>query len=235
MGLDERVLIVPSSEFDALGRFQGFLPEADRYLDHLLAPGLGSFRERRKVEDDPNWQQIIPYVVFRSGIQVFTYARGKSGTEARLRTLRSLGVGGHVAEADADGVASRAAYEVALHRELHEEVALGSPGLLTTVGLINDDSNPVGRVHLGVVHLYELNRPEVSSREDALADPCFLTVDELIARRDEFETWSQIVIDVVLAGTASMNLTCSHRAATAFPTACGKSNGIKRGSGNVLS
>ena len=204
MGLDERVLIVPARELDALGRFQGFSPEADRYLDHLLAPGFPTFRPRFEVEDDPTWKQIIPYVVFRSGDQVFTYARGKSGTEARLRQLRSLGVGGHVAEEDADGRATRDAYEVALHRELAEEVALGSPGRLSTIGLINDDSNPVGQVHLGVVHLYELDKPLVESREDALADPAFMTIADLIASRDGFETWSQIVIDAVLGGVASL-------------------------------
>ena len=200
MGMSERVLVVPSSEFDALGRFQGFSPEADRYLDALLAPGLPTFRPRFEVEDDRNFQQIIPYVVFRSGDQVFTYARGKVGTEARLRTLRSIGVGGHVAEEDADGRATRDAYEAALRRELAEEVAILSPGRLSTIGLINDDSNPVGQVHIGVVHLYELDRPDVESLEDALADPYFLPIPDLIARRGEFETWSQIVIDAILIG-----------------------------------
>ena len=204
MGLDERVLIVPAREFDALGRFQGFSPAADRYLDHLLAPGLPTFRPRSEVEDDPAWKQIIPYVVFRAGDLVFTYARGKSGTEARLRQLRSLGVGGHVAEEDADGRATRDAYEVALHRELAEEVTLGSPGRLTTVGLINDDSNPVGQVHLGVVHLYDLDEPLVEPREAALADPAFVSLADLIATRDRFETWSQVVIDAVLGGVAAV-------------------------------
>ena len=203
MGLDERVLIVPAAELDALGRFQGFCPDADRYLAHLLAPGLGSFRPRREVEDDPQFKQLIPYVVFRSGDQVFTYARGKAGTEARLRALRSLGVGGHVAEEDAEGRATLEAYEAALHRELAEEVTLGAPGLLTTVGLINDDSNPVGQVHLGVVHLYDLDQPLVESREAALADAHFLSITDLIAHRDQFETWSQIVIDAVLNGAAA--------------------------------
>ena len=194
MGLDERVLIVPSRELDALGRFQGFSPEAERYLDHLLTPGLATFRPRFEVEDDPSFKQLIPYVIFRAGDQVFTYARGKSGTEARLRALRSLGGGGHVAEEDAEGRATRAAYEAALHRELLEEVAIASPGRLSTVGLINDDSNPVGRVHLGVVHLHDLDHPAVESREDALADAAFWSLADLLAHRDRFETWSQIVL-----------------------------------------
>jgi len=144
MGLSERVLVVPSSEFDALGRFQGFSPEADRYLNALLVPELATFRARSEVEDDPSFQQIIPYVIFRSGELVFTYVRGKSGGETRLRKLRSIGVGGHVAEADAEGRGTVEAYDLALLRELEEEVEIASPGQIRRVGLINDDSNPVG-------------------------------------------------------------------------------------------
>ena len=201
MGLSERVLVVPAAEFDALGRFQGFSHDADRYLDALLVPGLAGFRPRFEVEDDPSFKQIIPYVVFRSGGLVFTYVRGQGGGEARLRKLRSLGVGGHVAEADAEGRGTLDAYEMALLRELEEEVDVRSPGRMTRLGLINDDSNPVGLVHLGVVHLFDLDRPEVVPREDALADPEFVPAVDLPGRRDQFETWSQICIDA-LAGPA---------------------------------
>jgi len=200
VGLSERVLVVPSAEFDALGRFQGFSPEADRYLDALLRPGLATFRARSEVEDDPSFQQIIPYVVFRSGGLVFTYVRGQSGGESRLRRLRSLGVGGHVSEADAEGRGTVEAYELALRRELDEEVDVRSPGRMARLGLINDDSNPVGLVHLGVVHLCDLDRLDITPREDALADPEFLPVLGLQARREEFETWSRFCIDVLTAG-----------------------------------
>ena len=198
MGLDERVLVVPGSEFDRLGRFQGFSAEADRYLAALLAPRLGSFLARRDVEDDPGFKQIIPYVIFRSGDAVFTYRRGKTQGEARLHRLRSLGVGGHVAEADADGQSTLDAYELALRRELDEEVAIGSEGVLRRVGLINDDSNAVGAVHLGVVYVYELDRPSVTPREEGLADPEFLEVSDLRRYLGEFETWSQICITAML-------------------------------------
>ena len=197
MGLDERVLVVPSAAFDRLGRFQGFSNQADRYLSTLLTPELATFKARFEVEDDPSFKQIIPYVVFRSQGKVFTYVRGKSGGEARLRKLRSLGVGGHVAEADADGRGTLDAYELALSRELAEEVAIGSPGRMTRLGLINDDSNPVGQVHLGVVHLYDLDEPLVTPLEDALADPEFVRVEDLPALRDQFETWSQFCIEFI--------------------------------------
>ncbi len=200
MGLSERVLVVPSAKFDTLGRFQGFSPEADRYLEALLVSEVAGFRPRSEVEDDPSFKQIIPYVVFRAGSVVFTYVRGKSGGESRLRRLRSLGVGGHVAEADAEGRGTLEAYDMALLRELEEEVDIRSPGRISRLGLINDDSNPVGLVHLGVVHLYDLDRPDLVPREDALADPEFLPIADLDARPGEFETWSQICIDALPDG-----------------------------------
>jgi predicted NUDIX family phosphoesterase len=194
----ERVLVVPAAEFDRLGRFQGFSGEAERYLGRLLTPELAQFRPRSQVEDDPGFKQIIPYVIFRSGDRVFCYTRGKSQGEVRLHRLRSLGVGGHVAEADADGRATLDAYELALRRELDEEVAIQSGGSIRRVGLINDDSNPVGQVHLGVVHLYELQQPAVTPREDGLAGAEFLPLAQIRELRSQFETWSQICIDQIL-------------------------------------
>ncbi|MGP0066065.1 MAG: phosphoesterase [Isosphaeraceae bacterium] len=194
MKSDERVLVVPSAELDALGRFQGFSSDADRYLSTLLVPELMAYHPRSQVEDDPTFKQIIPYVVFRYADSVFCYTRGKSQGEARLHRLRSLGVGGHVSEEDAHGAKSLDAYEAAMRREIDEEVEIRSPGRIRRVGLINDDSTPVGRVHLGVVHLYELDRPEVSPREEGLAEARFLGIESIQSVRDEFETWSQICI-----------------------------------------
>src|SRR5205823_3238850 len=133
-----------------------------------------------------------------SGGEVFCYTRGGSGGEARLRRRRSLGVGGHVAEEDAEGRGTLDAYEMALRRELDEEVEVSSDGLLRRVGLINDDATPVGRVHLGVVHVYDLQRPAVAPRESALSEPGFVPVARLRAEWDRFETWSQVCIDAFL-------------------------------------
>jgi predicted NUDIX family phosphoesterase len=182
-------------ELDRLGRFQGFSGEAERYLHALLVPELAQFRPRSEVEDDPSLKQIIPYVVFRCGDAVFCYTRGKSQGEARLHRLRSLGVGGHVAEEDAEGRPTLEAYELAMRRELDEEVEVASPGEVRRMGLINDDSTAVGQVHLGVVHLFELERPAVSPRELGLADAEFVPLDRLREERSQFETWSQICID----------------------------------------
>src|SRR6516165_1002049 len=125
--VDERVLVVPSDELDRIGRFQGFSPDVDRYLSALLVPALMQYRPRSEVEDDPGYKQIIPYVVFRCNGDVFCYTRGKSQGESRLHRLRSLGVGGHVSEEDAQGGTDLDAYEAAMRREIDEEVAIASP------------------------------------------------------------------------------------------------------------
>jgi predicted NUDIX family phosphoesterase len=196
--VDERVLVVPSAELDRLGRFQGFSSEAERYVTALLVPALMQYRPRSEVEDDPSFKQIIPYVVFRCADAVFCYTRGKSQGEARLHRLRSLGVGGHVSEEDAQGGKSLDAYESAMRREIDEEVLVTSPGLIRRVGLINDDATPVGRVHLGVVHLFELEEAHVTAREEGLAEATFLPLAAISAIQHEFETWSQICIASVL-------------------------------------
>lgn len=195
-----RILVVPASELDRLGRFQGFSGEAERYLEVLLAPGMARFLPRAEMEQDPSYKQLIPYVVFRAGDAVFCYTRGTSQGEARLHRLRSLGVGGHVDEEDADGEPTREAYERALRREIEEEVSVGSPGRLRLAGLINDDETAVGQVHLGVVHVYELERAEVRPREEGLAEAGFVGLGEVSRERERFESWSRICLESVLGG-----------------------------------
>jgi len=109
-----------------------------------------------------------------------------------LRALRSVGVGGHIS-ADEDAAAEDP-YRAGMLRELREELAIDSPYRETMFGLINDDSTPVGQVHLGVVHLLELDAPRVSPREAALAAAGFAPLAELRAAAAEFETWSQFVL-----------------------------------------
>lgn len=191
---EERVLCVPTAAVDSIGHFQGFWPDAPAYLDALLKPGIAKFVRRGDCETDPSLKQIIPYVVFLAGDEVFVYTRGKTQGESRLHALRSLGVGGHVAEEDAAGGCTREAYELALKRELDEEVRVQAQGRMRTAGLINDDSTPVGQVHLGVVHLYEIESALIDPLEAGLADAAFLSIASAHALANQFETWSQICL-----------------------------------------
>jgi predicted NUDIX family phosphoesterase len=196
--LAERVLVVPTELFHRLGYFQGFASESDRYLQELLSPAHTSYRPRHEVEEDPSFKQLIPYVIFRhrdsaGQDSVFQYTRGKGQGEQRLHSKRSVGVGGHISVDDEQSELS-ATYNEGMRRELAEEVNIGAAYELRCVGLINDDETPVGRVHLGVVHLCDVNEPTVTPREPDIALSGFRPVGELLADLDGFETWSQIAL-----------------------------------------
>lgn len=191
----ERVLVIPTAVFHRAGVFQGFCARLDDYLPTVLDPRHFSYRPREEVETDPSFKQLIPYVVLRWGDQVFHYTRGKRATESRLQALRSLGVGGHICADDSSLFESP--YRQAMLRELAEEVHLDTTYQERCLGLINDDSTPVGQVHLGIVHVFELAAPKVERREQVLTRAGFAPLAELREQRTEFETWSQFVMDVL--------------------------------------
>jgi predicted NUDIX family phosphoesterase len=192
MPTDEKVLVIPTQVFMAAGYFHGFRPADGAFLAAILDPAAFQFRPRSEVETDPNFKQLIPYVVLRCGNDLFHYRRGAAGTEARLRALRSVGIGGHISEDDARGGIDP--YQTGMRREVLEEVTIGCLRTEHFLGFINDDRTPVGSVHLGVVHVFDLNERDAHSRESALAEAGFAPLAELAARADEFETWSQFVL-----------------------------------------
>ena len=193
MATDERVLVIPTERFRAAGYFQGFRPADDAFRAAILDPTSFSFRPRSEVETDPSFKQLIPYVVLKCGNSLFHYRRGAAGGEKRLASKCSLGIGGHISEADAAG--SGDLYRNGMLRELNEETAIGCEYAERLFGFINDDRSLVGSVHLGVVHLLELTEPCVSSREAAISDAGFSPLVELASRAEEFETWSQFVLE----------------------------------------
>lgn len=188
----EQVLVIPTAVFHRLGQFQGFSPEVQRYLPALLQPEHLSYLPRPQAENDPSFKQLIPYVVLRWRDQLFHYRRGRAGSEARLRALRSLGVGGHINPGDGS---QADAYRAGLEREIAEEIHLECPFREQVLGLINDDANAVGQVHLGIVHLFDLERPQVRRREAILADDGFAALAELRRQSEQFETWSRFLLE----------------------------------------
>lgn len=189
---EEQVLAIPTAVLHQAGHFQGFTPDVNHYLPRLLDPRLLCYLPRSAAELDPSFKQIIPYVVLRWRDQVFHYTRGRGGSEARLRARRSIGVGGHISAAEDGSTADP--YRSGLMREIEEEVEVGVVRTERCIGLINDDSTPVGQVHLGVVHLFDLEQPTARRREAVLADAGFAPLAELCACIDEFETWSQFLL-----------------------------------------
>lgn len=195
----ERILVVPTSRFHDIGYFQGFCRDAERYVGELFdGPDL-SFRLRGEMEEDASFKQLIPYVLFRyqddgKAVQLFQYTRGTGLGEGRLHRLGSVGIGGHISDVDARGSGRGDVYAQGLKRELDEEVIIETPYTAACVGLINDDTTPVGQVHLGVVHIFDVERPDVRPREDEMLEAGFRPVEQILRELDRFETWSQIAV-----------------------------------------
>lgn len=189
----EHVLCVPTLLFHELGHFQGFTADVDRYLSTLLDPTYTSYRPRNEVEEDPSFKQLIPYCIFRHDGKIFYYTRGGGSGESRLKSKRSVGIGGHISTDDAEHADS--VYRVGLEREIAEEVHLESAFTETCVGMINDDETEVGKVHLGVVHIFDLEVPKVRPREESIQETGFAQPSELVRELDRFETWSQICLN----------------------------------------
>ena len=181
---EENILVVRRSLFDQLGAFQGLCFDVDRYLPAFLARENNFFTPRGPAEQNPELKQIIPYV------------RGKKAGEQRLVAKGSIGIGGHMNDGDEGLFAlDREAYNVAVQREVAEEVFIETKFTNHVVALLNDDSNEVGKVHLGVVHIFRLEALAARKRESVITESGFLTVAELRARREALETWSQLCVD----------------------------------------
>ena len=183
----EHVLVVPTELLHRLGHFQGFSSDADRYVGVLLDPANTGYRPRHEVENDPSYKQLIPYVVLchedGSGCEtIFQYTRGMRQDESRLRGKRSVGIGGHISLKDSASNGTGSAYLEGMARELAEEVSIETPYRERCVGLINDDDTDVGRVHLGIVHLFAVERPAVVARESEIVDGSFRPVRERTSR-----------------------------------------------------
>ncbi len=200
----EQALVIPQSVVEACAIADGFSDRGEGLVPTLLLHG--EFRPRGpELESDETVRQIIPYIVLThlpadGRLHVYAYRRTPAAGESRLHGKRSIGLGGHVNSVD--GLAPLDAYQAGLLRELAEEVEI-SPANGTTfttfVGVIRDDSNPVGRVHLGFVEHVNLTDPVVQSKEADHADDGLHPLVDLLNDIDSFEPWSQLLLRSSLA------------------------------------
>jgi len=196
--MDQLVLVVAANRISEVGRFQGYSTGVEKYLSSLLSTSSNFFMLRVQAEQDTRYKQLIPYVVLRHEGSIFSYIRGKRSSEARLLAMRSIGVGGHIEPVDQSLFSSdRNMYLEAARREVSEEVKLDSPYNESIVALINDDSTDVGKVHLGIMHIWDLAEPKVTKREGLITQAGFVPIESLKASLDELETWSQIALQVL--------------------------------------
>jgi predicted NUDIX family phosphoesterase len=192
--MPEEVLVVPRVHLFPSGGFHGFSTgNVQGYLAAIAAHAF--FAPRDRVEEDPSLKQIIPYVVLRHEERIFLVHRTQSGAEARLREKLSIGLGGHITPNDVGDAADPV--EAGMQRELTEEVEVPHGWRARPVGVLNDDIEPVGRVHFGLVYIADLPSSAVRVRETSKLHGEFATLAEIRAAFAQLETWSQFVVDAI--------------------------------------
>ncbi len=190
--LDEHVLVFPANLLNQIGAFQGLAFNPNKYLDLILTRENHRFMRRSDAEEDFSYKQLIPYVIFYHNNKILSYQRGVLLSEERLLHNHSIGIGGHISVNDPNLFTTT--YEEGMYREVHEEVYIDSEYTDKIVALLNDDSNEVGKVHFGVIHILILQKPLIRKREKSINKPQFLSVEALKRSIDMYENWSKICI-----------------------------------------
>jgi predicted NUDIX family phosphoesterase len=198
MAQEEQILVIDREVLEQTGMFQGLVFDVQRYLKKIFAQGTARFMPRSQAEVDPAYKQLIPYVIMSCEGKYFSYVRGKRAGENRLTGLRSIGIGGHINPADNEVPLFdrdfRKMYDAALEREVAEEVSVETNHTDRIVALLNDESNEVGSVHLGIVHYWILDAPQIKKREQMITQMAFMSPAELHEVRNTMETWSQLCL-----------------------------------------
>jgi predicted NUDIX family phosphoesterase len=176
-------------------------------IDDLLQKNKAFFKNREEAEVDTSLKQIIPYCIIIQNSKILTYKRGKTSGESRLRSLWSCGIGGHINPIDEVNTSTnqkittnQEIVDIALLREIQEEFELpwnyDESDIGTkpyTVGIINDNSNSVGEVHLGLVKVLEIPPGPVLPKEDSIEELKFVCPEELLSMKASLESWSQLI------------------------------------------
>lgn len=149
------------------------------------------FYARPLMETDPTYKQIIPYLIFKHEDRYFLMQRSAQASEKRLQNKYSLGIGGHVRYEDLQNGASLFDWA---RREFHEEIAYEGNLTISTLGIINDDTNEVGKVHIGLALLLEGDSANISIRSE-LQSGKLLSITECAAHYDNLESWSAYIFD----------------------------------------
>ncbi|HUD49224.1 MAG TPA: hypothetical protein VMR33_20515 [Candidatus Baltobacteraceae bacterium] len=192
--LQESVLVVPRAVIDPLCQ-QVFTPEIAAVEQAVLANCR--FLERNLAEKDYQFKQVIPYVVVRHQDRCLLIWRTNKQTETRLHNLYSLGVGGHINNTDIPAPNSNIIL-TGMRRELNEEIAIEGEESCDLVGVINDDSNDVSRVHMGFVFVLRATTPRYTILEPGKYTAAWKTSGELASHHGQMESWAQIVYDNVV-------------------------------------
>lgn len=206
--MDEKILVIDRKYLfnDEELTFQGVMTD-NHFVKEIERRFKNYFEVRRgDAEDNPDWKQPIPYAIIKRGDSVFLYKRLKEGGESRLYEQLSIGVGGHM-----NALEGLHTWHYTLmgnlYRELNEELDIVADISMPMynpapkiIGLINDDSNDVGNVHIGVLSVLELpEQAEVHVKETDQLEGCWIRIRDLKKSPlfDRLENWSQMAVDIL--------------------------------------
>ncbi len=184
-------MVVPAKRLFSEKYLQGFGEASLFEIDEFVSK-YGMFMLRSLAESDPNYKQIIPYIIFKHQQKLFLFKRLEKSGERRLQNMYSIGVGGHINPIDGNEKTENI-LTISLRRELREELHYTAKVNPRIIGYINDDANDVGRVHFGVVYLIEGSSPNVHARETDKIDGKLVDFNDLATYEPLMETWSKIV------------------------------------------
>lgn len=194
----ENILVVPRDALFAQESFQGLSTTATKSVLDIIATHK-EFKPRSAMEEDPAYKQIIPYLIFKFEDRYFLMQRKSTSSEQRLKNKYSLGIGGHMRQ---DDMSNNATIFDWAKREFEEEINYTGNLTISTLGVLNDDSNPVGQVHLGLVLLLEGDSANITIRSE-LKSGQLITAHECLDFYQDLESWSQIIFDAILRNTLS--------------------------------
>lgn len=199
---DERILVVKRDTLFSSPAWHGIKQvDFSEYLNTIQQHK--EFLWRSEMEEDPKYKQIIPYLVFTHNDKYFLMQRRSTASEKRLQNKLSLGIGGHIKQEDLEPLVvspskdSRGKHNAIFNwarREFNEEVAYNGKLEIEPLGILNDDSNPVGQVHLGFVLLLKGDTDKIAVKSE-LKSGQLVSLDECKEKHEFMESWSQLVVD----------------------------------------
>ncbi len=190
--MNENILVVKRTTLFPLQAPQGLVSDTQQYLSTITQ--AQEFLPRARMEEDENYKQIIPYLIFKHTDRYFLMQRASTSSEQRLKNKYSLGIGGHMRQED---MAQGATIFDWAQREFHEEIDYQGSFTIRTLGILNDDTNPVGKVHLGLVLLLEGDSHQIKVKSE-LKSGQLVSLEECKAIYNSLESWSQIIFDAIL-------------------------------------
>lgn len=195
---DEQIIVVSREILfnNEKNAFNGFLSKNQSQGEEIF-DAFKNYEVKRRgdMEDNPSYKQLISYCLLENeNDEILVYQRLSGGGEERLHGQSSVGVGGHMNNVvGADSI--NEVLRVNAQRELHEEVGLTEDRSqnMEYIGFINDDTNEVGKVHIGVVFKIKVKSSDVEVKETDTLKINWISQDK-INDLNHFESWSALIL-----------------------------------------